>query len=69
MDVTIRWPGEDARDALRLGTIVVTGVEANHVCDEAVFSPANLAEGIGRPPDEIFAARCAAYAISQARRR
>ena len=28
-----------------------------------------LAEGIGRPPDEMFAARCAAYAISQARRR
>jgi catalase len=54
---------------LRLGTIVVTGVEANDACDEAIFNPANLAEGIGRPPDEMFAARCAAYAISQARRR
>jgi catalase len=69
MDVTIRWPDEDAREALRLGTIVVTGVEANDACDEAVFNPANLAEGIGRPPDAMFAARCAAYAISQARRR
>jgi catalase len=69
MDVTIRWPDEDARDVLRLGTIVITGVEANDACDEAVFSPANLAEGIGRPPDAMFAARCAAYAISQARRR
>jgi catalase len=69
MDVTIRWPDEDAREALRLGTIVVTGVEANDACDEAIFNPANLAEGIGRPPDEMFAARCAAYAISQARRR
>jgi catalase len=69
MDVTIRWPDEDAREALRLGTIVVTGVEPSEACDEAVFNPANLAEGIGRPPDEMFAARCAAYAISQARRR
>jgi catalase len=69
MDVTIRWPDEDAREALRLGTIVVTGVEPNDACDEAVFNPANLAEGIGRPPDAMFAARCAAYAISQTRRR
>src|SRR6267378_5685651 len=67
MDVTIRWPDEDAREALRLGTIVVTGVEANDACDKAVFNPANLAEGIGRPPDAMFAARCAAYAISQTR--
>ena len=69
MDITIRWPDEDAREALRLGTIVVTGVEPNDACDEAVFNPANLAEGIGHPPDEMFAARSAAYAISQARRR
>jgi catalase len=69
MDVTVRWPEEDFREALRLGTIVITGVEADEVCDEALFNPATLAEGIGRPPDEIFAARCAAYAIAQAKRR
>jgi catalase len=69
MDVTIRWPDEDGREALRLGTIVITGVEANDACEEALFNPANLAEGIGRPPDEMFAARCAAYAISRTRRR
>jgi catalase len=69
MDVTIRWPDEDEREAVRLGTIVITGVEANEVCDELVFDPANLAEGIGHPPDAIFAARCAAYAISRTRRR
>jgi catalase len=69
MDVTIRWPNEDGREALRLGTIVITGVEANDASDKAVLSPAILAEGVGRPPDEMFAARCAAYAISQTRRR
>jgi catalase len=69
MDVTIRWPDEDSREAVRLGTIVITGVEANEACDASIFNPANLAEGIGHPPDEIFAARHAAYTISLAKRR
>ncbi|WP_409410853.1 catalase [Bradyrhizobium sp. sBnM-33] len=69
MDVTIRWPDEAGREAVRLGTIVITGVEANDACDEPVFNPATLAEGIGHPSDEMFAARRAAYAISQTRRR
>ena len=69
MDVTIRWPDEDRREAVRLGTIVITGVEADDACEASSFDPANLAEGIGPPPDEIFAARRVAYAISQAKRR
>ncbi len=69
MDVTIRWPDEDDREAVRLGTIVITGVEADEACDEPDLQSGNLAEGIGHPPDEIFAARRAAYAISLARRR
>lgn len=69
MDVTIRWPDEDGREAVRLGTIVITGTEPTEACDAAVFNPANLAEGIGHPPDEIFAARRAAYVISRTRRR
>jgi catalase len=69
MDVTIRWPDEDRREMVRLGTIVITAVEANDKCDASIFNPANLAEGIGHPPDEIFAARNAAYAISLAKRR
>ena len=69
MDVTIRWPDEDDREAVRLGTIVITGVEPNDACDDFIFDPTNLAEGIGHPPDEIFAARRAAYEISLARRR
>jgi catalase len=68
-DVTIRWPDEDSREAVRLGTIVITGIEPKEVCDALIFNPANLAEGIGHPPDEIFAARRAAYTISLAKRR
>jgi len=69
MDVTIRWPDEDRRDEVRLGTIVITGFEPDQACDRSIFNPANLAEGIGHPPDEIFAARRAAYTISLAKRR
>ena len=69
MDVTIRWPDEDGREAVRLGTIVITGVEASDASDQHVFNPATLAEGIGYPPDEMYAARRAAYATSQTRRR
>jgi catalase len=69
MDVTIRWPNEDRREEVRLGTIVITGIEPNEACDGFMFDPANLAEGIGHPPDEIFAARHAACTISFAKRR
>ncbi|MGV7216972.1 catalase family peroxidase [Bradyrhizobium sp. UFLA05-112] len=69
MDVTIRWPDEERREAVRLGTIVITAIEPNDACDAFFFDPANLAEGISHPPDEIFAGRSAAYAISFARRR
>ena len=67
MDVTIRWPDEDAREALRLGTIVITGVEADDA--STLFNPGNLDDGIGHPSDEIFAARCAIYPVAQAKRR
>lgn len=69
LDVTIRWPDEDRRQTVRLGTIVITAIETNDARDTSVFDPANLAEGIGYPPDEIFAVRRAAYTISRARRR
>jgi catalase len=69
MDVTMRWPDEDHREEVRLGTIVITGFEPDRACDASIFNPANLADGIGHPPDEIFATRRAAYAISLAKRR
>lgn len=69
MDVTVRWPEEDTREEIRLGTIVITGLEAEDECDNAVFDPSRLADGVGYPPDEIFAARRIAYAVSLAQRR
>ncbi|MBR0845621.1 catalase family peroxidase [Bradyrhizobium liaoningense] len=69
MDVTVRWPDEDDREEVRLGTIVITGFEPDQACDASIFDPANLADGIAHPPDEIFAARRAAYTISYAKRR
>jgi catalase len=69
MDVTIRWRDEERRDAVRLGTIVITGIEAEKVCEKSAFDPGRLAEGIADPPDEIFAARRAAYAVAPAKRR
>ncbi|MBB3178132.1 catalase family peroxidase [Variovorax sp. Sphag1AA] len=68
MDVTARWPDEDERSTVRLGTIEITAIDRSQSCDGAIFDPANLAEGIGEPPDEIFVARHAAYQISLARR-
>ncbi len=68
MDVTARWPDEDGREAVRLGTIVITSLETDEAYEAPIFNPANLADGIGHPPDEIFAARRAAYAISLAKR-
>jgi catalase len=69
MDVTQRWPDEDQREAVRLGTLTITALTATAHCDESIFNPAKLAPGLGQPPDEMFAARASAYAISLARRR
>jgi catalase len=65
----MRWPDEDSREFVRLGTIDITGLEKNEPCDESIFNPATLADGIGEPPDEMFAARKFAYAISFGKRR
>lgn len=68
LDVTVRWPEEDERETVQLGTIKITSIEESQPCDASIFNPANLAEGVGAPPDEMFAARQTAYAMSLARR-
>jgi len=69
MDVTLRWPNEDEREFVQLGRIGITSIETNDPCDATIFDPANLADGIGAPPDEMFAARRLAYITSLAQRR
>lgn len=69
LDVTIRWPDEDSRETIRLGTIAITATEDDAACDNTIFNPSNLADGLGYPPDEMYAARRAAYPISLAKRR
>ncbi|GEP03051.1 catalase-related peroxidase [Methylobacterium oxalidis] len=63
-DITQRWKNEDERRALKLGTIAVDALEPNETCDEGIFDPGRLADGLGAPDDEIFAARRTAYGIS-----
>ena len=68
LDVTVRWPDEDSRESVRLGTITITAIEKTEPCDQSIFNPNNLADGVGRPLDALFAARSPAYAISLGKR-
>lgn len=69
MDVTARWPGEDERETVVLGTITIDAIDDHNACDVSIFDPGTLADGVGYPPDEMFAARLKAYRISLAKRR
>ena len=69
MDVTVRWHDEDNRESVRLGTIEITSTAVNERGDENIFNPARLADGVGLPPDVMFAARQTAYATSPTKRR
>ncbi|MCO5734336.1 catalase family peroxidase [Rhizobium sp. SSA_523] len=63
-DVTLRWKNEDKRLTITLGTVAITGLEPNETCDDTIFDPGLIADGIEPPADEIFEARKTAYAIS-----
>jgi catalase len=68
-DSTAMWP-EESRRTVKLGTIALTALEANAVCDEKTSDPVlNLPEGVAGPAnDPMFAIRSPAYAISRTRR-
>lgn len=68
MDTTQRWTDEDKRETVRLGTLSIIDLAPDGSCDGDIFNPARLADGIGLPKDEIFAARAPAYAISLGKR-
>jgi catalase len=68
-DATALWP-EENRKAVKLGTIGITALEANAVCDEKTTDPVvNLPEDVAGPAnDPLFEIRSPAYAISRSRR-
>ena len=68
-DATVMWP-EENRKTVKLGTIAITALEANAVCDEKTTDPVvNLPEGVAGPAnDPLFEIRSPAYAISRSRR-
>jgi len=68
LDVTTRWTEEDERETVVLGTITIDAIDGDDACDGSIFDPGTLAEGVGYPPDEMFAARLKAYRISLAKR-
>jgi len=68
-DATALWP-EENRKTVKLGTIAITALEANAVCDGKTTDPVvNLPEGVAGPADDpLFEIRSPAYAISRSRR-
>ncbi|HEY8564697.1 MAG TPA: catalase family peroxidase [Beijerinckiaceae bacterium] len=68
-DSTAMWP-EESRKTVKLGTIAISGIEPNQVCDEKNSDPVlNLPDGIAGPAnDPMFEVRSPAYAVSRSRR-
>lgn len=69
-NATRLWDGEDTRPTVRLGTLRVRAAADNERCDQQIFAPTILADGIAGPAeDPLFAIRTPAYAISITSRR
>lgn len=69
-DSTAMWP-EESRKTVKLGTISVTALQDNKICDDKNSSDpvVSLPEGIAGPAnDPMFEIRSQAYAISRTRR-
>ncbi|MEA1834084.1 catalase family peroxidase [Methylobacterium durans] len=68
-DPTVAWP-EENRKTVKLGTVAITAVEPDAICDAGTFDPvADLPEGVAGPADDpMFAIRSPAYAVSLSRR-
>ncbi|MBY0532958.1 MAG: catalase family peroxidase [Xanthobacteraceae bacterium] len=68
-DPTVMWNDEEKRPAVKLGTITITKIEKNEACDNGIFDPTILADGVAGPKDDpMFIPRQEGYAISLSRR-
>ena len=66
-DPTVLWP-ED-RKSVAMGTLAISALEDETVCDTNMFDPTNVVDGIAGPEnDGIFFIRSPAYAVSFSRR-
>lgn len=66
-DPTAFWP--DDRKSVKMGTLTISGLEDAKVCDQGIFDPTNVVDGIEGPKDDkIFPMRSEAYAVSFSRR-
>jgi catalase len=64
-NATQMWDGEDTRPMVKLGTLKIAALEKNQTCDETIFAPTILADGIAGPKDDpLFEIRTPAYAVS-----
>jgi catalase len=64
-NATQQWDGEDARPTVKLGTLKIAALEKNETCDNTIFAPTILADGIAGPKDDpLFEIRTPAYAVS-----
>ena len=64
-DPTAEWPSD--REDVEIGRLVLD--EVTDDCDEMLFDPTFLVDGIEVSDDEILRARSGAYAVSFKRRR
>lgn len=67
-DPTALWP-ENERKTVSLGTLNIAAFENDTACDETIFAPSSLPEGIAASEqDQIFPLRTPVYAVSFSRR-
>jgi len=67
-DPTAFWP--EGRRNVDMGTLSITALEDDATCDQGIFDPTNVVDGIAGPPasDALFPMRSSAYAVSYGRR-
>lgn len=69
-NATEMWADEDARPRVVLGQLTMAAIETNETCDQGIFDPVTLADGIAGPEnDPLFLQRQIAYAMSITERR